>query len=144
MMSRFFYEKSVSYKGHLIIPYVLAMVGSESIYSYKLLSELGHKGDFHKTENPTGLFANSFEKIAKIAKDHLDKYSDIASRKDYFKSRYTYRQDLIIIYREGDKYFYDHYKANALENVAAPKIFESEYDCINWVKSGLDRHHATS
>ncbi|MDY6805009.1 MAG: hypothetical protein SXA11_14555 [Cyanobacteriota bacterium] len=143
-MSRFFYEKSVSYKGHLIIPFVLTAIGSQSIYSYKLLSELGHKGDFHKVENPTGLFANSFEKIVNIAKEHLDKYSDVASRGDYFKWRYTYSQDLIIIYREADKYFYDHYKANRLENVAAPKIFESEYDCINWVKSGLDRQRATS
>lgn len=139
MMSRLLYEKSVSYKGHLIIPFVLAIANSQSIYSYKLLSELGHKGKFHKAENPPGLFADNVEKIIKIAKDYLNENYDVVSGGDYFQSRYTYRDDLIIIYHEGGKYFYDHYKPESLNNVAAPKLFASEYECINWVKSGLDR-----
>lgn len=42
-MSRLLYEKSVSYKGYLIIPFVFGIANSQSIYSYKLLSELGLK-----------------------------------------------------------------------------------------------------
>ncbi|HEY9903745.1 MAG TPA: hypothetical protein V6D43_15195 [Candidatus Sericytochromatia bacterium] len=138
-MSRLLYEKSVSYKGHLIIPFVLVTADSESIYSYRLLSELAHKGKFHKSDNPATLYMSSIEDIIAVAKEHLDKNSDIVSKEDYFKCRYTYRHNLIIIYQGAGKYFYDHYKPEALNNVAAPKLFNSELDCISWIKQGLNR-----
>ncbi len=139
MINRFIYENSVSYQGYLIIPYVLAIANDIPIYSYKLLSELGHKGNFHLGENPTGFYTNSIEKIIKVAQSHLYENSDVESHGDYFKLRYVYDDDLIIIHQEADKFFYDHYKPDSLTNVAAPKIFQSEYECINWVKARLDR-----
>ena len=140
-MNRLLYEKSVSYKGHLIIPFVFGMADGESIYSYKLLSELGHKGKFHKSENPSGIYSDSSDSIIDIAKEHLDKNLDIGTSVDYFKCRYTYRDNLIVIHEGAGKYFYDHYKPEELNNVAAPKLFKSESDCISWIKQGLDRSH---
>jgi hypothetical protein len=136
-MSRLLYENSISYKGHLIIPFIFEIADYQFLYSYKLLSELGHRGKFHKSENPAGMYSNSID-IIDVARKHLDKESDIVNSLDYFKRRYTYRNNLIIIYEEVGKYFYDHYKPEALNNVAAPKIFKSEQDCINWIKQGLD------
>jgi len=137
-MNRFLYEKSVPHKGYLIIPFVFGKADYQFLYSYKLLSELGHRGKFHKSENPAGMYSTSIDIIIDVARKHLDKESDIVSRVNYFKRRYTYRNNLIIIYEEVGKYFYDHYKPEALNNVAAPKIFKSEQDCINWIKQGLD------
>lgn len=140
-MSRLLYENSVSYKGHLIIPFLFGKVDSQSIYSYKLLSELGYKGKFHKSENPAGIYSNSIDNIMATAKEHLDKNSDVINSIDYFKCRYTYRHNLIIIYESAGKYFYDHYKPENLNNVAAPKLFKSEQECISWIKQGLDRSY---
>jgi hypothetical protein len=140
-MSRLLYEKSVSYKGHLIIPFVLGVADGQAIYSYKLLSELGHKGKFHKSENPDGIYFNSIDSLIEVAKEHLDENSDVVTSVDYFKCRYTYRHNLIIIYEGAGKYFYDHYKPENFNNVAAPKLFKSEQDCISWIKEGLDRSH---
>lgn len=137
-MSRFLYEKSVSYKGYLIIPFVFSIVDEDHIYSYTLLSELGYKGKFHKSENPAGIYSGSIADIIAVAKSHLNKNSDIINSGDYFKFRYTYRNDLIIIYQVAGKYFYDHYKPESLNNVAAPRLFTSEQECIRWVKQGLD------
>lgn len=140
IINRFIYKNSVSHQGYLIIPYVLAIAPKNyPIYSYKLLSELGHKGNFHIGENPTGLYTNSIEKIIKVAQSHLSENSDVEHYDDYFKLRYIYNDDLIIIHQEGDKFFYDHYKPDNLTNIAAPKIFQSEYECINWIKAGLDQ-----
>ncbi|MGB7444003.1 MAG: hypothetical protein WA919_23305 [Coleofasciculaceae cyanobacterium] len=138
-MSRLIYEKSSSYQGHLIIPFVFAMIDSKSIYSYKLLSELGHKGKFHKIENPAGICSNKLDIIIDIAKEFLDENSDVVNSADVFKRRYTYCHNLIIVHEESGKYFYDHYKQDNLNNIAAPKIFASEQECLNWVKQGLDR-----
>ena len=137
-MNRLLYEKSVSYKGHLIIPFIFGKADSEAIYSYKLLSELGRKGKFHKSENPDCLHSSSIDTIIDIAKEHLDQNSDIVSNVDHFKFRYTYGNNLIIVYGASGKYFYDHYKPESLNNVAAPKLFQSEQECINWIKQGLD------
>jgi hypothetical protein len=137
-MSRLLYENSISYKGHLIIPFIFEIADRQVIYSYKLLSELGHRGKFHKSENPAGIYSNSIDNIIDVAREHLDKESDIVSNVEYFKRRYTYQNNLIIIYEGAGKYFYDHYKPEALNNVAAPKIFKSEQDCINWIKQGVD------
>ncbi|CAD5945872.1 hypothetical protein PCC9214_02236 [Planktothrix tepida] len=138
-MDRFLYEKSISYQGYLIIPFVRVTVSDKKIYSYMLLSQWGHKGKFHKSENPADLYCSQLEKIIEIAQDHLDHYSDIVPKEDYFHCRYTYQNDLIVIYQEAEKYFYDHYKPYSLNNIAAPKLFLSQQDCINWVKAGLDR-----
>jgi hypothetical protein len=138
-MSRLLYEKSVSFKGYLIIPCIVEVFNSELIYSYKLLSERGHKGKFHKSDNPAKIYSSNLTSIIDVAKEHLQAASDIANTLDYFKCRYTYNYNLIIIYEESEKYFYDHYKPEALNNVAAPKIFKSEQDCLNWIKQGLER-----
>lgn len=137
-MSRLLYEKSVSSQGHLIIPFVLVLADTQAIYSYKLLSEVGHKGKFHKSDNPAVTYSNSIDRIVEVAKEHLSQNSDVVTSVDYFKCRYTYRHNLIIIYEGAGKYFYDHYKPEELNNVAAPKIFNSEQECINWIKQGLD------
>lgn len=138
-MSRLLYENSVSYKGHLIIPFVFAIVDNKSIYSYKLLSELGHKGNLHKLENPVGICASGIVEIIDIAKEYLDKNSNIVNSGDNFKNRYTYRNNLIIIHEISGKYFYDHYSPDNLNNIAAPRIFSSEAECVNWIKEGLLR-----
>ena len=137
-MSQPIYEKSVSYKGHLIVPFVGGIADANPIYSYILLSERGHTGKFHKAENPAGIYSGSIEGIINVAKSHLDINSDVLSSSDNFKCRYTYRHNLIIIYEVAGKYFYDHYKPDSLNNVAAPKIFQSETECINWLKQKLD------
>lgn len=137
-MSRLLYEKSVSSQGHLIIPFVLVLADTQAIYSYKLLSEVGYKGQFHKSDNPAVTYSNSIDRIIEVAKEHLTQNSDVVTSVDYFKCRYTYRHNLIIIYEGAGKYFYDHYKPEELNNVAAPKIFNSEQECINWIKQGLD------
>ncbi|MBE9128413.1 MULTISPECIES: hypothetical protein [unclassified Coleofasciculus] len=142
-MNRLLYEKSISDNGHLIIPFVFSTVNSQTIYSYKLLSALVHKGTFHKAENPAGFYSNSIEGIFDVAQEHLNAHSDVFSPVDYFKCRYTYRYNLIIVYEESGKYFYDHYKSDSLNNVAAPKLFQSKDDCLRWIKAGLDRYPAS-
>ncbi|MBD2084959.1 hypothetical protein NDI49_22765 [Trichocoleus sp. ST-U3] len=138
-MSRLLYENSVSYKGYLIIPFVFGIADGQNIYSYSLLSELGHKGKFHKLENPAGIYSSCIDTIIEAAKEHLDENSDVVSQNDYFKNRYIYQDNLIIVYQLGSKYFYDHYKSDNLNNVAAPKIFGTEQECITWIKEGLDK-----
>ncbi|MFE1747567.1 hypothetical protein [Coleofasciculus sp. H7-2] len=138
-MSRLLYENSVSYKGYLIVPFIFGMADGQNIYSYSLLSELGHKGKFHKLENPACIYSSYIETIIEVAKEHLEENSDVVSQNDYFKNRYIYQDNLIIVYQLASKYFYDHYKPENLNNVAAPKIFESEQECINWIKEGLDK-----
>jgi hypothetical protein len=140
-MSRFLYEKSVCYQGHLIVPFVFGMIANQPLYSYKLLSELGRKGKFHQAENPANIYSSSTDEIIKVAKAHLDENSDVVQSLDLFKFRYTYRGNLIIIANLAGKYFYDHYPADTLKNIAAPRLFQTEQDCINWVKEGLDRSH---
>ncbi|MBK4728443.1 hypothetical protein JJD41_00860 [Oxynema sp. CENA135] len=137
--NRLLYEKSVAYCGHLIIPYCFDRVNGENIYSYKLLSALGHKGEFHKADNPAGMYSSNLEETIEIAREHLEENSDVLDRFDLFKSRYTYHYDLIIIHQVGRQYYYDHYKPDNLNNIAAPKLFESEYECMTWIKAGLDR-----
>jgi len=138
--NRFLYENSVSCQGYLIIPFVLNKVETEPIFSYKLLSELGHKGQFHKAENPADLYSSTIFNIIEIAKKYLEEHSGVANKEDYFKCRYTYYHNLIVIHKEGGKCFYDHYPPDKLNNIAAPKLFKSEIDCINWVKQGLERN----
>jgi len=139
-MSRLLYEYSLSYQGHLIIPYIFSQANFQQIYSYKLLSSDGRQGKFDRHDNPAGLYSSVLGEILQIAKDHLAQHSDIVNSTDYFKWRYTYGHDLIIVHEMSGKYYYDHYKSNSLSNIAAPKLFQSEYDCIMWVKEGLEKH----
>lgn len=143
-MVRLLYEHSVSYRGYLIIPFVGGSIAGEEIYSYTLLSESGHRGRFHKVGNPSGNFSNTLEGILKAAKEHLTQHSEIDSETDYFKHRYTYRNNLIIVLRQARKVFYDHYPPGELTNIAAPKIFESESDCLTWIQQGLNSRQEPS
>jgi len=141
---RLLYEKSISYRGHLIIPFrfmTASRFREEPLYSYVLLSELGLEGHLHQAENPGGLCTDSPEGIVAIAREYLDAHSASNPKTDYFKNRYTYRNNLIIIFDMGRKYFYDHYPSDKLHNIAAPKIFTSEQNCIDWIKDGMDRIH---
>ncbi|MDJ0797628.1 MAG: hypothetical protein QNJ51_12570 [Calothrix sp. MO_167.B12] len=140
-MKRLLYEKSVAYKGYLIIPFVFSKVDNYDIYSYKLLSAIGNKSKFQKVENPAAIYGSTIDNIIGIAKEHLDQNLEFISQIDYFQSRYVYRHNLIIVGNENGKYFYDHYAPDSLNNIAAPKLFISEYECINWIRQGLDGLH---
>lgn len=138
MLNRFLYEKSVTHQECLIIPFVYSNIDAQKIYSYALLSEQGHTSSLHQAENPAKLYANELQEIIAIAKQHLDRQV-ILEGSQYFRQRYTYDRHLIIIHQEADKCFYDHYAPRSLVNIAAPKIFASSSDCIEWIKSGLQR-----
>ncbi len=137
-MKNLIYEQSVSYQGYLIIPFVFGKANNYEIYSYKLLSEIGAKSQYHKAENPAKIYGSSIENIINIAKEHIDKNSDFVSDGDKFKHRYVFRNNLIIVSQEAGKYYYDHYLSDSLNNIAAPKLFQSEYECWCWVKQGID------
>jgi hypothetical protein len=140
-MTQFLYEHSSAYQGHLIIPYVYQTIAGHCLYSYRLLSERGYKGKFHKAENPSGLYADKILDLVEIAKEHLNQQVEINVQDDYFQNRYTYKNTLIIIIQQNQKYFYDHYPATELVNIAAPKIFSTEAACIQWIRQGLDRNY---
>ncbi|MGJ5672943.1 MAG: hypothetical protein ACR9NN_04905 [Nostochopsis sp.] len=137
-MGDLLYKHAFSYKGYLIIPFVFGKADNYEIYSYKLLSAIGSKSQFHKVENPAQIYGSSVSNILEIAKEHIDQNLEFLSEDDYFKNRYVYRNSLIIVYREEGKSFYDHYPPDSLNNIAAPKIFTSEYECLSWIKQGLD------
>jgi hypothetical protein len=137
-MGRLLYESSISYQGYLIIPFVFTKADNYNIYSYKLLAEIGNQSKFHKAENPSGIYASSIDNILEIAQEFIDENSDIQHPIDGFKRRYTYRNNLIVVCEENGKYFYDHYPSDSLNNIAAPKLFNSEYECLTWIKQGLE------
>ena len=157
-MSRLLYEQSTSYSGHLIIPFVYQKLAGQEIYSYRLLSEWGYKGRLHRAENPGGIYSCSASGMTQIAKEYLDAVTQhdpdssgtgngivssdadtlsLPSR-DYFRNRYTYKQNLIIVFHARHKFFYDHYPSTSLKNIAAPKIFNTERACLTWIKNGID------
>lgn len=137
---RLLYEQSVAHNGYLIIPYLYSEIVGTSVYSYRLLSELGHRSDLHRTNNPAGLYSSRLDGVVDIAKEHLDEVVPITKGMDYFKQRYIYNCNLVIISEIAGKFFYDHYPPTRLNNIAAPKIFTSEVACMDWVKAGLDRN----
>jgi hypothetical protein len=138
-MNRLLYEKSVSYKGYLIIPFILGRIGCETIYSYKLLSEQGHRNDLHQSDNLSGVCGSSPEAILKIARKSLDEKIKNYMGLDQFRDRYIYQNNMIVLHHQSGKYFYDHYPPAELKNIAAPKLFVCESDCLSWIKQGLDR-----
>lgn len=85
-MNGLLYDKSISYQGNLIIPFIFSKINKEFIYSYKLLSEYAHKSYLHQAENPSKLYSSSLVGIAEIAKHHLDESGIDGSGIDYFKS----------------------------------------------------------
>lgn len=143
-MVRLLYEQSVIGQGYLIIPFLRGSIAGEEIYSYTLLSELGHRGRFHKAENPSEIFSNTIEGILKVAREYLTQHSEIDRDTDYFKHRYTYRNNLIIVLHQAEKVFYDHYPPHELTNIAAPKLFKSESDCLTWIQQGLNSRQEPS
>lgn len=136
MIDRFLYEKSATYQECLIIPFVYSCIDGQDIYSYVLLSEQGYTSILHQAENPAQLYSNDAKGIMAIAQQHLDTQIILEGSR-YFRQRYTYNHNLIIIHQQGNKCFYDHYAPARLINIAAPKIFARASDCIEWVKSGL-------
>lgn len=141
MVERFLYEKSVVYQSCLIIPFVHSSINDRDVYSYALLSEQGYNSVLHQAENPAQLYAAGLEGIVAIAKQHLD-YQVTSEGTSYFRQRYTYQHNLIILHQAANKCYYDHYAPDSLVNIAAPKIFASTSDCISWVKTGLEAQSA--
>ena len=148
-MKRLLYEKSVSFKGFLIIPSEYRRLHGETLYTYSLLADVGHKSSLHRVDNPAGVYSSAIEGILKIAKEHLNtqppgtEFTDQYGV-DHFKHRYTYRDNLIIVAEAQGKVFYDHYPPFELRNIAAPRIFTSQKDCMQWVKRGLDHNQPHS
>ena len=144
MNSPFIYSQSVGYRGHLIIPFQYSRVMGHAVYSYGLLSELGNHGMLHGQINPPKLHSSSIKGIIDIASEHLNEAdAEQDSGLDSFGRRYIYRNNLIVVSENRDKFFYDHYPPLELRNIAAPKLFNSEHECLSWIKIGLDRrsHH---
>lgn len=139
-MNRLLYEKTTSYKGHLIVPFILSRLGGETIYSYKLLAEKGHTSPLHQSDNLSGVCTNNLDEIIKIARQNLDEKINSYLGIDHFRERYIYQNNLIILHYQSGKYFYDHYPPQELTNIAAPKLFLSETECLSWIKEGLDQH----
>jgi hypothetical protein len=139
-MHRFLHEQSVSYRGKLIIPFIFGKADFQTIYSYALLEEQGHKSELHKAENPAELYSSNIEEIIDIAKRHLDERAEKGSERIFLKRYTTYQNNLIIVHQEAGKCFYDHYPPHELRNLASPKPFKTANECINWVKQGLDRN----
>ncbi|MDB9378276.1 hypothetical protein, partial [Nodularia sphaerocarpa] len=117
--------------------FVFGKADNYEIYSYKLLSEIGRASKFHQAENPAEIYGSNINNIVDIAKEHINQNSEFVNQGDSFKSRYVYSNNLIIIFEERGKYFYDHYPPELLNNIAAPKLFNSEYECLNWIQQGL-------
>lgn len=138
--SRFLHEKSVAYQGYLIIPFLFSKVSGQCIYSHVLLSELDYKDKLHKATNPAQLYSSSLGITIDIAKKYLDEFATITEQSSYFQCRYTYQHNLIVVHQHQGKVFYDHYPSHELRNIAAPKIFLTTQDCLNWIKQGLDQH----
>jgi hypothetical protein len=136
---RYLYENLAFHAGYLVIPFKCGAISGADLYSYQLLCAFERQGRFHKEVNPTEDYAASVERAIAIAKTFLEHHSDLPSIPDYSQQRYIYQDNLILISQIAGKYFYDHYSPDSLTNLAAPRLFESEADCIAWVKQGIDR-----
>ena len=141
-ISRFLYTTSVPYQSYLIIPFIAYRIDGENIYSYSLIAEQGYKNNLHLKTNPAKLYSNYLNNIINIAQGHLKSLEGNNNSQNslYFYQRYIYNHNLIILHQQAGKCFYDHYPPHELKNIAAPKLFTSSFECLNWVKQGLDRH----
>jgi hypothetical protein len=113
-----------------VIPFQSGSISGHGIYSYRLLSVYDRQGCFHKAENPAQLYAECVEGAVTIACEFLDTHSDLQQIPDYPQQRYIYQGNLIVISQIAGKYFYDHYPADSLNNLSAPKLFECEPDSV--------------
>ena len=140
--SRFLYENSVPYQSYLIVPFIAHRLAGENIYSYSLLAEQGYKNNLHLTTNPAKLYSHHLDNIINIAQEQLESLENTNNSYDclYFYQRYVYNKNLIILHQQAGKCFYDHYPPDELRNIAAPKLFQSPFECLTWVKQGLDRY----
>jgi len=94
----------------------------------------------HGQINPSKLHSSDISSIIDIASEYLDEAdAEQDSGLDIFGRRYIYRNNLIVVSETRNKFFYDHYPPLELRNVAAPKLFNSEHECLSWIKIGLDR-----
>ncbi len=139
---RHLYEKLIFHRGYLVIPFVCSNISGCDIYSYRLIAAFDRRGQFHKAENPSELCGDSAEGILAIACEFLDTHSDLNEVVDYPQQRYVYQGNLVVISQIAEKYFYDHYPPDSLNNLSAPRLFPCETDCIAWVKQGIDRLHS--
>jgi hypothetical protein len=138
---RYLYEKLAFHYGYLVIPFKCGMISGADLYSYQLLCAFERQGHFNREVNPTEEYAASVERVMAIAQTFLAHHSDLPSVTNYVQQRYIYQGNLIVISQIAGKYFYDHYAPDNLTNIAAPRLFEDEEDCIAWVKQGIDRFH---
>lgn len=138
---QYLYEKLALHCGYLVIPFKCGIISGSDLYSYQLLCAFERQGRFHKAVNPTEDYAGSVERVMAIAQTFLAHHSDLPSATTYVQQRYVYQGNLILISQIAGKYFYDHYSPDSLNNLAAPRLFEDETDCIAWVKQGIDRIH---
>ena len=140
-ISRFLYEDSVSYQSYLIIPFIAYRIDGKDIYSYALVAEQGYQNKLHLETNPATLYSSYLDHIINIAQEHLESLEELNNLHDslYFYQRYVYNKNLIILHQQAGKCYYDHYPPDELRNIAAPKLFQSPFECLSWVKQGLDR-----
>lgn len=138
---QYLYEKLAFHCGYLVIPFQCSMISGADLYSYRLLGAFERQGRFHEAVNPTEEYAGSVERVMAIAQTFLEHHSDLPSATTYVQQRYVYQGNLILISEIAGKYFYDRYPPDRLQNLAAPKLFEDEDNCITWVKQGIDRLH---
>lgn len=144
MTHRYLYEKLVLHYGYLVIPFQCGAIAGSDLYSYQLLCAFERHGCFHRAINPTEEYAGSVERMMAIAQAFLSAHSDLKATLPSHQQRYVYQGHLVLISEIAGKYFYDHYPPQSLNNLAAPKLFETEERCISWVKQGIDRLHFPS
>jgi hypothetical protein len=136
---RYLYEKLALHYGYLVIPFRCGAISGADLYSYQLLCAFERQGQFNREVNPTEEYSASVERVVAIAQAYLEAHSDLPSAINYVQQRYVYKDNLILISEIAGQYFYDHYPPDTLTNLAAPRLFETEADCIAWVKQGIDR-----
>jgi hypothetical protein len=138
---RYLYEKLALHYGYLVIPFQCGAISGADLYSYQLLCAFERQGRFNREVNPTEEYSASIERVVAIAEAFLEAHSDLPAEIHYVQQRYVYQGNLILISQIAGQYFYDHYPPDTLTNLAAPRLFETEADCIVWVKQGIDRIH---
>ncbi|WP_026100911.1 hypothetical protein [Synechococcus sp. PCC 7336] len=138
-MTNYQYDKAASHRGFMIIPFEGGKISGRSLFSYVLLSGYGYQHQWHKTENIAGVYAEDAYEVVKLAKAHLDRHKAIGGSPTHFTLSYTYLNNLIVIHEAAGRFYYDHYTPGNLNNIAAPKLFSSEQECIEWVRLGLLR-----
>jgi hypothetical protein len=139
---RYLYEKLALHYGYLVIPFQCGTISGADLYSYQLLCAFERQGRFNREVNPTEEYSASVERVVAIAQTFLATHSDLPAAINYVQERYVYQGNLILISQIAGQYFYDHYPPDTLTNLAAPRLFETEADCIAWVKQGIDQIHS--